>query len=211
MHGANKGDGVNGLRKRDATTDRPPASRSTGRRFGELGDRLVQAFSYTTPVAAGEGPEDPAQHPADPAGVFYEDPALASFPITRLGYDCQAVDEHLAELEAAFAETQRELAELRAEPPSRAALAAEIRQLGEQTSAILITAQDSASTTVGLARAQAQICIADAASYAAALREEANLERRRVEAETEALQRERARLMQDIKNTAAALSSLAGS
>ncbi len=196
---------MNGFGRRDATMHRPQSSRA-GRR---LSDRLADAFSGHAPALAAGRDDDYSEHALDLEGTFQEDEVLARFPIARQGYDCQSVDEYLAELESAFMDTQREVAALRGQVPARSEVAAEIERLGEQTSAILITAHDKANETITLAQAQAQTCIADAASYAAALREEAEIERRRAETETAVLHRERDRLLGDMQSTAAALSSLA--
>jgi hypothetical protein len=199
---------VNGFGRRDDTIHRPQASRSMGSRFGSLSDRLAEAFSSNAPVPSRQLLDGDADDLLDVDGTSHPDPVLAPFPIVRQGYDCDAVDEHLGQLEAELFATQSELAELRAQSP-RAEIAAEIERLGEQTSAILITAHEKASETVSLAETQAQTSIADAASYAAALREEAKVEQRRAESETKSLRRERARLIEDLQNTAAALSTLA--
>ncbi len=195
---------MNGFGRRDDTIHRPQASRPTGSRFGNLSERLAGAFSSEAHAPSAPPWDDDPQHSLDFDGTFQE----ARFPMVREGYDCDVVDEHVLGLEVALTETQRELAELRGHSP-RAEIAAEIERLGEQTSAILITAHDKANETVTLAEAQAQTCIADAASYAAALREEADVERRRAETETKALRRERARLINDMQKTADALSTLA--
>lgn len=197
---------MTGFGKRSGTIHRPHEGRS-GSRLGELGERLAGAFSPTAHAPAEQSGD--IEYSTELDGLYAEDSVLARFPVVRQGYDCDAVDEHLAELEAALYQTQTELAELHEQAPRRSDIAAEIDRLGEHTSAILITAHDKASEMVDLAQAQAQTCIADAASYAAALREEADLERRRAETETTSLRRERARLLKEIRKTAAALSSLA--
>jgi hypothetical protein len=199
---------VNGFGRRGDTIHRPQASRPTGSRFGNLSERLAGAFSSEAYAPSEPQWDDDPELPLDFDGTFHEEPVVARFPIARQGYDCDVVDEHVHGLEVALTETQRELAELRGQG-ARAEVAAEIERLGEQTSAILITAHDKANETVTLAEAQAQTCIADAASYAAALREEADAERRRAETETKTLRRERTRLINDIQKTADALSTLA--
>jgi DivIVA protein len=199
---------VNGFGRRGDTIHRPQASGGTGSRFGNLSERLAGAFSNDAQTPLGPQWDDDPEHPGDLDGFPSQDLVLARFPIARQGYDCEAVDEHMYALEAALTETQRELAELRGHSP-RAEIAAEIERLGEQTSAILITAHDKANETISLAQAQAQTCIADAASYAAALREEAKVEQRQAETETKSLRRERTRLINDMQKTATALSTLA--
>jgi hypothetical protein len=194
---------------RHSATSRPQASRSVGSRLGEWSARLAGAFSNRAHVPSGQPWDQHAEDAVVLDETFYPDSVLPRFSVVKHGYDCDAVDEHVDELEAALIETQRELAELRSQIPTPSEITAEIERLGEQTSAILITAHQKATETVSLAEAQAQTCVADSASYAAALREEAQQERRRVELETESLRRERDGLITGIEHTAAALSSLA--
>lgn len=158
-------------------------------------------------MAAAFSPEGGEQldRPIDLDWTLRKDSVLAPFPVAKHGYDRDAVDQYVDELHAALMETGRQLAELRDRP----SITAEIERLGEQTSAILITAHNKASDTVNRAQVDAQTRIADAASYAAALREEANLERCRTEAETTSLRDERARLIAQMQCTATALSALA--
>jgi cell division septum initiation protein DivIVA len=197
---------VNGLEptETDAPSRRPHASRSPGTRLGDLSSRLADAFSPRP-----HGPVRPDDEVFAPEDETNPDSVLARFPVVKHGYDCDAVDQHIDDLEAALDEAHHELTTLRRSSSSRSQIAAEIERLGEQTSAILITAHDKAAETLTLAEAEAQTCIADSASYAAALREEAELEQRHVRDETSSLRRERARLLQEIEATAAALSSLA--
>ena len=63
--------------------------------------------------------------------------------MARQGYDCVAVDEHVADLERELIELDRELADLRARTPSGRQVEAEIHRIGEQTSTILLAAHDS--------------------------------------------------------------------
>lgn len=178
-------------------------------RLGELSGRVAATVSANTDAQAGQRFGDRVEASIDLNEKFPTDPVLARFPITKQGYACDVVDQYMDEVQAALGESRRELAELRGQLHSATSIAAEIERLGEQTAAILITAHDKAYDTVRRAQVDAGTCVADAASYAAALREEANLERRRAEAETTSLRDERARLIEEIQNTAAALSSLA--
>jgi cell division septum initiation protein DivIVA len=131
------------------------------------------------------------------------------FAITRQGYDCAAVDEHIAELERELVDLDRELAELRARTSSGGEVAAEIQRIGEQTSKILLAAHDEAHETTCRAQEQADRCLADAAANAIAITEGANRKLREMEREKTSLARERSRLLEDIRGVASALSSVA--
>ena len=130
------------------------------------------------------------------------------FAVTPLGYNRQAVEEHIAGLE-------RELAELResgprapvVEPPM--SIQEELERIGEETASILVVAHDKAHETTRLAQEQAERCISDAAANAVAITDEAERKLRELEAETEAVRRQRERLIADARNVAALLVSLA--
>ena len=130
----------------------------------------------------------------------------ARFAVTPLGYNRQAVDEHIAGLE-------RELAELResggpaVEPPM--SVQEELERIGEQTASILVVAHDKAHETTRIAQQQAERCIADANTNAAAITAEAERKVRELKAETEAVRRRRERLIADARNVAAAIAPLA--
>jgi DivIVA protein len=204
---AKKGDPVSGFRH--GATQPPQARHSMAWRLGELSGRLANAFSGRPHARTDKQFEDRLEPPIELDWTLRKESVLAPFPSAKQGYDCDVVDQYVDELQAALVETQSELADLRGQLSSRTSITTEIERLGEQTSAILITAQDKAHDTVSRAQVDAETCVADAASYAAALREEANLERRQAEAETTALRDERARLLEEIGHTAAALSALA--
>jgi hypothetical protein len=181
---ANKGDGVSGF----------------GRRLGELSGRVGAAFQHTTP---GD------EHPLSLEWERRTASVLPRFPIAKQGYARGAVDEYLEELQSALLQSHYELNELRDQTASPPSITTEIERLGEQTSAILITAHKTATDTVSRAQIDADTRVADATSYAIALREEADLERRRAAAETALLREERARLIDEMQATAAALRTLA--
>src|SRR5437588_2486940 len=77
------------------------------------------------------------------------------FPITRHGYDRAIVDQRFAELEQELIELDHELAELQGFRPSNSEPPGEIDRLGEQISAILIAAHESAGEITRLAEAEA--------------------------------------------------------
>ncbi len=203
---------------RTPTVEEPPARRPLGTRLADLGDRIARALppprrgpEYTFPVAApGEG----EHYPTDEFEVRRlerepVDDVLPRFPVTRQGYDCNAVDIHIAELEEELTELERQLDEARAQVPSRDAVAIEIERVGEQTSSILVAAHDEARETLRLARTHADTVIADATSYAAALTEEANRKVSELNDQAAALDREHERRLAELRSTAGALQSLA--
>jgi cell division septum initiation protein DivIVA len=195
--------------RRGITPDERMNRRSPGSRFGGLGDRVARTFFRYEPTESSQDVNGHVDHWVDGERALPRNEPLPRFPITRQGYDCAAVDAHVAELEQELVELDQELNELRARTPSRGEVAAEIERIGEQTSAILIAAHEQAQETTRLAQAQADRCIADAASNASAITSEANRQLRELESEKASLGFERERLLEDIRTLAAALSSLA--
>ena len=219
------------LETRTGTVEREIPRRTFSSRLADLGDRIARALppprrgpEYMFPAH----PDDPMQHFEPPDGQLeepdpygteefriqrietaVEDEILPRFPVTRQGYDCDAVDAHVAELEDELAELERQLDEARAHVPSREAVATEIERVGAQTSAILVAAHDEAQATVRLARTHADTVIADAASYAAALTEEATRTVQELEGRAASLNGEHERLLGEIRSTAGALHALA--
>jgi hypothetical protein len=192
---------VDSFDRRGVIMDRPPKRRGPGSRLAMLGSRLArppQDHAATTPY--GVEPDD---------GTPYEAGPVPRFPISRQGYECDVVDAHVTELEVELAELERQLGEARLQASSKHEVAREIDRIGEQTSAILVAAHDEAQQTVRLAEAHANTAISDAASYAAALTEEANRQRRAVDQQTHLLDRTRKCLMDDVRRTAEALHALA--
>ena len=219
------------LETRTGTVEREIPRRTFSSRLADLGDRIARALppprrgpEYMFPAH----PDDPMQDFEPPDGQLedpdpygteefriqrietaVEDEILPRFPVTRQGYDCDAVDAHVAELEDELAELERQLDEARAHVPSREAVATEIERVGAQTSAILVAAHDEAQATVRLARTHADTVIADAASYAAALTEEATRTVQELEGRAASLNGEHERLLGEIRSTAGALHALA--
>lgn len=159
------------------------------------------------PIAAGEADLDPLQILA--AGAAAEDREPSRFPVAPLGYNRAAVDEHLADLEHELADLGRELAELRAQRETPMTVTEELERIGEQTASILVVAHDKANETTRLAEEQAERCIADAAANAVAITEEAKVRLRELDNETDAVWRERERLLEDVRAVSSALASLA--
>jgi cell division septum initiation protein DivIVA len=183
----------------------PPKRRPATSRFSGLGDRIARTFAGVD-RANGEGETQPwtavddADYPVA-AGAAWEE-LQPPFPVVRRGYDPAAVDEYINGLE-------QEIDELRAHRTGQAAVAQEIDRIGEQTAAILRVAHEKAQDVTREAQAQADKCVADAAANALAITENANRRLRDLDAETDAIWQERARLIDDVRNVATALVSLA--
>jgi hypothetical protein len=194
-----------------ATLEQPVKRRGAAERFANLGDRLARSLPAVRPGhLAGQVPPpvgEPEYADDDGLTAWYE--VVPRFPMARSGYDCAAVDEHVAMLERELSELDQELADLRARPPAQDEVAAEIEKIGEQTSAILLTAHDRARETAREAQEQADRCIADAAAQAISITEEANRKRDELEAEMRRLSGERGRLLADMETLAGTLSTIA--
>ncbi len=194
----------------DQTGQDEPSS-SPGSRVRGLRDRVTQAlhnFDRPRPIHASP---DPAAAPStvfdaqaqEPDAVVDEVPPAsqdARFPVGPLGYNRAAVDVRMAELE-------RELEEARSGAPIP--ITDEIERLGEQTASILVVAHDQAHETTRAAQEQADRCIADAAANAVAMTEQAKRKLHELDNETDAIWRERARLLDDAREVGLALIAMA--
>jgi cell division septum initiation protein DivIVA len=187
-----------------ATLPGPVKQRPKTSRFANLGDRLARTFGGydRDPEATSDWDPTNGFGYADGEEPPRWDPVGPRFPLARLGYDRSSVDEHVAELE-------RELAELQTRAPSADAVSAEIEKVGEQTSAILTVAHDRAHEMTRQAQEQADRCLADAASNAVMITEDAKRRLRQLDSDTDAVWRERARLIEDVRTVSGALASLA--
>jgi hypothetical protein len=188
------------------------APRPVGARLSGFKERIGQALSSfdrgrMQPLALQPGHMYP-----DPQEVVEEVtdseqdrglrvPDDGPFPMGRMGYDRTAVDARITELE-------KEIEELRETRPPMS-ITEELERLGEQTASILVVAHDKAHETTRLAQQQAEQCIADAASNAVAITEQAKRDLRELDGETDAVWRERARLLDDARQVGAALIALA--
>ena len=198
----------------------PPA---TGAPSGGFRDRIARALHSFDPrrpghpsLEAGSQPtktdESPSAEPQPEEEPGYEPHEVVAavsprvedsrFPIGPIGYSRGAVDERIAELE-------RELEELRASTDEPISITDEIERLGEQTASILVVAHDQAHETTRSAREQADRTIADAAASAVAMTENARRKLADLDNETDAVWRERARLLDDARDVGLALIALA--
>jgi len=137
------------------------------------------------------------------------DRRLPRFSITRQGYDCQEVDEYVEDLERELSELDGELAKMRIHARAGNEVVAELQRVGEQTSSILVTAHEKAQETIRLAEVEASAKIADAASSAATMTDEAKRKVQQLEHETVSLREQHGRLVGEIQNLSTVLKSVA--
>ncbi len=182
-------------------TEQHEQPRHFGFRLADLRDRIAGGLASLDGGPVDRWSLEPGEQ-TDPYDIFgSEAEPVSRFPVDRLGYNREAVDERIARLE-------RELDELRRAAPGMS-INEEIERLGEQTASILLVAHDKAHETTRLAQEQADRCIADAGSNAAALTERAKWQLQELDHETDAVWRERVRLLDDARAVGAALIALA--
>jgi hypothetical protein len=178
--------------------------RSPGARLADFRERIARAVSGFERGHIDQLALEPGQEPPD--GVLESEPsepeATGRFPVGRFGYNRGAVDEYIAELE-------REIAGLRSELPGAMTINEEIERIGEQTASILVVAHDQAKETTRRAQEQADRCVADAASNAVTMTEQAKQRLLELDGETDAVWQERMRLLEDARTTGGALIALA--
>ena len=185
----------------DAAATMADAAGRAGRWVASLDRRPeFDAHVRRDPVAeltAGAGTADASPADGEPAAD-----APGRFPIARRGYDREAVDRHLATLEA-------ELARLREDGAAPMSISEEIERLGEQTASILVTAHDKAHETARQAQHQAARAVTEAAHDAERITADAQRRLRELDDETDAVWRERERLLADVRDVSATLATLA--
>ena len=154
------------------------------------------------PEGRDRAPDPSHVTPLPAAAAPAETEESSRFPLAPFGYNRAAVDEQLARLE-------RELDEMRSKREPLGSITDELERIGEQTASILVVAHDQAHETTRVAQEQAERCVADAAANAVAMTEEAKLRLRDLDNETDAIWRERERLLEDVRVVSTALASLA--
>ncbi|HEX3975047.1 MAG TPA: DivIVA domain-containing protein [Solirubrobacteraceae bacterium] len=187
-----------GLQEADAPEEavRSPFSDLAGRFANWMTGADRMALDESAPAderEMGNGAEPPAPSDSDDS---------TRFPLAPFGYNRTAVDEHLARLE-------RELDAVRAKDAPMASITDELERIGEQTASILVVAHDQAHETTRQAQEQAERCVADAAANAVQITADAKAKLRDLDAETDAVWRERERLLEDVRVVSAALANLA--
>lgn len=124
------------------------------------------------------------------------------FPTAPLGYNRQAVDSHITMLE-------EEIAELRENAAPPLSIEEEIERLGEETASILVVAHDKAHETARRAQQQAARAVSEAAADAERITAAAEQRLRELDEETDAVWRERERLLEDVREVSRTLATLA--
>jgi DNA repair exonuclease SbcCD ATPase subunit len=177
----------------DAGTGRDPVAELT---TGSAESR-EPAEAESQPAARGPESEDTAvPPPLDDDRQFG-----VRFPTAALGYNRQAVDDHIAALEEEIAELRNVI-----EPPPT--IEEEIERLGEQTASILVIAHDKAHETARRAQEQAARSVREAARNAERITSEAERRLRQLDEETDAVWRERERLLADVREVSLTLGTL---
>jgi cell division septum initiation protein DivIVA len=170
-------------------------------RFAGRLARTFGGFDRTqAELPAWEGDDD--EFPPTVASDERWDEVPDRFPVTRHGYDRDAVDQHVDALE-------RELAGLRASGTEPEAVSTEIKRIGEQTAAILQVAHEQADQTRREASTEADRCLQDAAANAVRINDEAQRRLRQLDSDVDRISRERTRLIGDVRAVATALLSIA--
>ena len=199
-------------RRPGVTYDEPARRRNAGTWFADLGDRLARGFNnFDRPQPEEpewEPYEDDVEQPTEAADVVpHIEASRSRFPTSRHGYDREAVDEHVDGLEQEIAQLAAQLSAAKRSPSS--AIDAELERVGAETSAILKVAHEQAAEITRRAQVQADRCISDAAANAVSMTEDANRRLRQLDTETDAVWAERVRLIDDVRNVATSLFSLA--
>jgi len=173
--------------------------RSPNGPFAAVGQRLASTFRATED---GGGRDDQDT---------LTDILPLRFAIVRRGYERDAVDEYVAQLEAELAGLDQELGAVRGGSASAAEVETEIRRIGEQTSAVLMAAHEQREEIVRQAQAEADQCVADARAKATAVTTESERRLRELGAQSNAAQSERDRLLDELRTISAALTTVVDS
>jgi DivIVA protein len=182
------------------------------RPFGELAGRFSRWMQGLEPEPLSD---ETVEHDVlgDPSAWETERESAAvgqspQFPLVRYGYSQAEVDRRLSELERELADREHELVALRQQEKPPMSITEEIERIGEQTASILVVAHDQAHETTRRAQEQAERCIADAAANAVAITAEAKERLRELDDETDAVWRERDRLLEDTRSVSERLAAL---
>ena len=130
------------------------------------------------------------------------------FPWSLRGYRRSAVDQCIAELETELSELDRELVELRAATTLREEVGNEIRRIGAETAGVLIEAHKQREAIARAAEEEAHQLVAGATATATAVTAESEARVRELEAQREAVHRERDRLLENALAASAAIADV---
>ena len=192
------------------TYDEPMKRRSPGTFFADLGDKLARGFNGFDRPQPDDADWDRYEELDQPTAAVDtlppEEPSRRRFSTSLHGYDRDAVDDYIDGLEH---EIGQMAAQLSAQRSPTSAVQAEIDRVGEETSAILRVAHEQAAEITRRARVEAERCVSDAAANAVSMTEDAKRKLRQLDSETDAVWAERMRLIEDVRNVATSLFSLA--
>ncbi|HTT30347.1 MAG TPA: DivIVA domain-containing protein [Solirubrobacteraceae bacterium] len=192
------------------TYDEPIKRRSPGMFFADIGDKLARGFNSFDRPQPDEPDWDRYEELDQPTAAVDtlppEEPSRRRFPTSLHGYDRDAVEDYIDGLEH---EIGQMAAKLSAQRSPTSAVQAEIDRVGEETSAILRVAHEQAAEITRRARVEADRCVSDAAANAVSMTEDAKRKLRQLDSETDAVWAERMRLIEDVRNVATSLFSLA--
>jgi cell division septum initiation protein DivIVA len=192
------------------TYDEPIKRRSPGTFFADIGDKLARGFNSFDRPQPDEPDWDRYEEVDQPTAAVDtlppEEPSRRRFPASLHGYDRDAVEDYIDGLEH---EIGQMAAKLSAQRSPTSAVQAEIDRVGEETSAILRVAHEQAAEITRRARVEADRCVSDAAANAVSMTEDAKRKLRQLDSETDAVWAERMRLIEDVRNVATSLFSLA--
>jgi hypothetical protein len=183
---------------------------SVGARLAGFRERVVRALQSLDrgPVDQPQLEAGTEQAPEELLSEVSPPSHDARLPIGPFGYSRGAVDERIASLEQEIATLEQELHGVRdSQPPI--SITGEIERLGEQTASILVVAHGQAHETTRKAQEDAERCLADATLNANLLTEEAKRRLEEIDGDTDAVWRERARLLTDARDVGLALIALA--
>ena len=184
----------------DAGTGRDPVAELTA----GSAELTAGSAEIREPAEAEAEPATPSPDPEDnavPPPLDDDRQFGVRFPTAPLGYNRQAVDDHIAALEEEIAELRNVI-----EPPP--SINEEIERLGEQTASILVVAHDKAHETARRAQEQAARSVREAARNAERITSEAERRLRQLDEETDAVWRERERLLADVREVSRTLGTL---
>lgn len=125
-----------------------------------------------------------------------------SFPIVMRGYDRAAVDAYVTRV-------NRIIAELQVSRSPQSAIRHALDQVSEETRGILERAHETAEDITGRSRSQASERVEQAEDEARAMIREAEARVRELEADADQVDRERARLIEDVRLVAEELQRVA--
>jgi cell division septum initiation protein DivIVA len=164
-----------------------PAPADNGQAAPEPG-----AKASAVAVAVGDTAEITA---LDPHEDYLPEVAGPQFPIVLRGYDRATVDAYVIRVTELVAELQS----LRS---PKAAVRKALDRVGRETASILQRAQEAADATTAESRARADARVREAEREAEKIIGDAHDQVKRLDADTEALWRERRRLIEDVQRVA---------